>query len=104
MKTTFVVRVIDKDRNTIGGYVRELDLPFVPTIGMRLNGGTSTWLWETIDGKELRPQIKDIVYDIDEEEILCLFEIDKFLAHGFWIKIKEENLNNSLELSRFELH
>lgn len=102
MKTTFVVRVIDEDKNTIGGYARGLDLPFVPTIGMRLNGGSSTWLWETTDGCELKPQIKEVVYDIDEEQTFCLFEIKKFLANSFWTKIK--NLNNSLELSRFEVH
>ena len=102
MKTIFVVRVIDKEKKTIGGYAQELDLPFVPTVGMRLCGGSGI-LWKTKDDSYINPRIEDIVYDIDEEAVFCLFEIDKLLAHAFWKEIKRENLHCSWELSRFEL-
>lgn len=104
MKVNLVVRVINKEHGTIGGYVKDIDLLFVPTVGMKFKQGSSTWLWETVNGNELNPAVKEVVYNIDEEGIYCLFEIKEFLAASFWNQIKDENLHNSFELSQFETH
>lgn len=102
MRVCLVVRIVDNG-NTVGGYFRGIDIPFVPTVGMKFKKENSTRLWETIGG-ELEPKIKEIVYNIDEEIIFCLFEINQFLTSTFWKEIKPENLRNSLELGQFEIH
>ena len=64
-----IVQLIQRDA-TIAGYVRELDLPFLPCIGMKFEEGTSTRLWET-DTEELNPAVEEVIYDLDEEQIVC---------------------------------
>jgi hypothetical protein len=81
-KVKLVVRHLS-DGTLMGGYVRELDLPFVPSIGMRFKQGASTWLWETEAGK-LAPPVEQVIYDIDEETIVCLFTVDAALKSAFW--------------------
>ena len=105
MKICFVVKSIDKKQNYIkAAYEREVEIPFIPTLGMRINCGSSTWLWETRDGCELAPAIKDIVYNFDDGIIYCLFEIyDKLLCNSFWVDISK-NIGHSFELSQFETH
>lgn len=76
-------------------YVRDdLELPFVPTIGMQFKQGTSTWLWETDDG-ELMPAIETVTYDFDEETIVCLFTVEKPLKASFWTKIEGADIEKS---------
>lgn len=76
-------------------YVRDdIELPFVPTIGMRFKQGTSTWLWETDDG-ELMPAVETVTYDFDEETIVCLFTIEKSLKANFWTKIEGDDIEKS---------
>ena len=101
MQVDFVAKVVD-DTDVIGGYVLTLDLPFTPMLGMKLKGGTSTWLWETVDKNELDPEVKEIVYNLDDEKLYCLFEINNNLASARWTKIS--NLQSSYELSQFETH
>jgi len=103
MEVVLVVRVINTDKEIIGGYVFELDLPFVPTVGMKFKKGNSTWLWETKYG-ELSPGIEEVVYNIDEEKIYCLFEIKYFLVNSIWKEISQQSLNNSFELMQFSIH
>ncbi|MEC0091792.1 hypothetical protein [Paenibacillus macquariensis] len=101
MIVNLVVRVVDKQERIIGGYVKEMELPFVPTIGMKFKQGSSTWLWETENG-ELNPSVKEIVYNIDEEKLYCLFDIHESLKSSFWKEIPYDILARSFELSQFE--
>lgn len=93
MRVVLVVRVFD---NAPTAYTRELDLPFIPPVGMKLNGGTSTWLWETEKGR-LNPEVKEVVYNVDEEAVYCLFVVREHLVNTFWQEIPL----NSYELSQF---
>ena len=93
IKVKLVVRVI-KDNETVGGYVKDVELPFVPIIGMKFKQGTSTTLWETIDNNELSPDVKHLIYDFDEECIVALFEVSEFLSSNFWTKLDYENLGD----------
>ena len=84
-KVKFVVRH-KSEGYTLGGYVRDLELPFVPIIGMQFKQGVSTWLWETGKG-ELAPKVEAVVYDLDEELFACLFTVDQELNSSFWTRI-----------------
>jgi hypothetical protein len=81
-KVKFIVRHVSNGELQ-GGYVRELELPFVPTIGMGFKQGASTWLWETGEG-ELAPTVEAVVYDLDDDVFACLFTVDKELVASFW--------------------
>lgn len=106
MRVVFVVKVISVEKNPndeyniIGGYYMERDIPFLPTKDMKFEHGTSTWLWETKDGFVLSPSVKEIVYDINEKKVFCLFETNKHLISTYWNKIKD--INNSFELNQFK--
>ncbi|MBS6036499.1 MULTISPECIES: hypothetical protein [Pseudomonas] len=82
-KVMLAVRVIQCDE-VIRGYYRPLELPFVPTEGMRFEQGTSTTMWETVSGQQIDPQVERVVYDLDEKQIVCLFTVDQPLAASFW--------------------
>ena len=73
------------------GYSRELELPFVPTVGMRFEQGTSTTLWETTTQEELDPAIERVIYDLDEDIFVCLFTIPLKLAASFWQDLPKRN-------------
>lgn len=76
-------------------YVRDdLELPFVPTVGMQFKQGTSTWLWET-DKSELMPAIETVIYDFDEETLVCLFTVNEELNASFWKKIEGADIERS---------
>ena len=100
MKIVLVVKVISEGRLS-AAYARDIELPFVPTIGMKFKQGVSCWLWETQEDTEF-PPVKEIVYNLDEEIIYCLFEVHDKLKSSFWIEIK--NLGSSIELSQFEIN
>lgn len=100
MKICLVVRVVSRDDETIGAYAREVELPFVPTVGMEFKQGSSTWLWETESG-QLHPTVKRVVYNFDEETVYCLFEITEYLKSSFWTEINSEILNHNFELRQF---
>lgn len=82
-KVMLAVRVVQHGE-VICGYYRDLELPFVPTEGMRFEQGTSTTMWETVSGQRVDPQVERVVYDLDEGLILCLFTVDQPLAASFW--------------------
>jgi hypothetical protein len=76
-------------------YVRDdLQLPFVPTVGMQFKQGASTWLWETDKG-ELMPAIETVTYDFDEETLVCLFTVEEPLTASFWTKIEGADIERS---------
>jgi len=83
-------------------YVREnLQLPFVPTIGMSFKQGTSTWLWETSKG-ELMPTVEAVTYDLDEEMFVCLLTVNQPLKASFWTKLEGADLERSIYLTYFQ--
>lgn len=90
-KVKLVVRCLE-DGEIVAGYLKQMELPFVPQVGMRFDRGGSTHLWETVDDEDLAPKIEDLVYDIDEEEIVCLFTVNKKLAASFWTEIRLEKV------------
>ncbi|MNE16577.1 hypothetical protein D3C76_887220 [compost metagenome] len=73
------------------GYSRELELPFIPTVGMRFEQGMSTTLWETTTGEELDPAVERVIYDLDEEMFVCLFTTPLPLAATFWHDLPDRN-------------
>jgi hypothetical protein len=79
----------------------DLELPFVPTVGMRFMQGASTWLWETNTG-ELMPSVESVTYNLDEGAFVCVFTVDKPLKSAFWTKIDEQDLKRSVYLPYFE--
>ena len=93
IKLKLVVRVV-KENETVGGYVKDVELPFVPIIGMKFKQGISTTLWETIDNNELSPSVKHLIYDFDEECIVALFEVSELLSSNFWTKLDYEKLGD----------
>ena len=82
-KVMLAVRVVQQGK-VIRGYYRDLELPFVPTEGMRFEQGSSTTLWETTTGKQIDPAVERVIYDLDEGQIVCLFTVDQQLAATFW--------------------
>lgn len=86
-KILLAVRVVS-DGEVHEGYVRELLLPFIPTLGMRFEQGTSTTLWETREGEEY-PGVEKVIYDLDEENFVCLFTVSKPLSSSFWTTLSE---------------
>jgi len=72
----------------------DLELPFVPSVGMRFKQGNSTWLWETDEG-ELLPAIEAVTYDLDEKTLVCLFTVEKALNASFWTKIEGADIEKS---------
>jgi hypothetical protein len=95
IKVKLVVRVV-KDSEVVCGYVGDVELPFVPTIGMKFKQGVSTKLWETTDNNELSPHVEHIIYDLDEECIIALFEVSEFLASNYWTELDSKNLGEWL--------
>lgn len=100
MLINFVAKVIDNGKNTLDGYVMKLDLPFAPAVGMKLKSSAGESLWETVDGNELNPQIKETVYNIDDGQLYCLFEINRALSGSRWTRIEDPQGSN--ELCQFE--
>lgn len=99
-KVKLVVR-LQAGNTTIGGYTRELDMPCPPCLGMRFTQGISTRLWETEVG-ELDPMVEEIIYDIDEETVVCLFTVSKALISTFWKTLRpNEVTGRSAELRYF---
>lgn len=64
-------------------YIRELDLPFVPAVGMQILRSGVHGIWTTDKG-ELAPLIESVIYDLDEERFICTFTIDTALNSSFW--------------------
>jgi hypothetical protein len=72
----------------------DLELPFVPSVGMQFKQGNSTWLWETDEG-ELMPAIETVTYDLDEKTLVCLFTVEQPLNASFWTKIEGADIEKS---------
>ena len=89
-KVKLIARLRSDDLS-VAGYAHELDLPFVPVVGMKFKQGTSTWLWETANG-ELAPKIEEVVYDLDEDLFACLFTVDQVLRSSFWKEFGSETM------------
>lgn len=100
MKVCLVVRVIDENEYMLAGYTRSIELPFVPTLGLKFKQGSGTTMWDTELG-ELSPVIKEVVYNLDEETVYCLFEINESLQSSFWTEIPTDVLEDSFELNQF---
>lgn len=93
-KVQLLVRQVKKGE-VVALYVRDdLELPFVPTVGMQFKQGISAWLWETDKG-ELMPGIETVTYDFDEEKFVCLFTVEEALNASFWNKIEGANIERS---------
>jgi hypothetical protein len=93
-KVELLVRQVVKGE-VVALYVSEdLELPFVPSVGMQFKQGTSTWLWE-IEGGELMPKIEAVICDLDQETLVCLFTVEKSLKSGFWTKIEGADIEKS---------
>lgn len=88
-----VVRVSNSGR-TVGGYVRQLSLPFIPQRGMKFEQGVSCGLWETERGGELSPEVEQVIYDINSEEVVCLFTVSDKLVSTFWTELKVAELGS----------
>ncbi len=58
---------------------------------MQFEKGGSTTLWETATG-ELKPAVEAVIYNIDEEEIVCLFTVGQELHCSFWTTLDYEAL------------
>ena len=82
-----VVR-LGKGKRVSRGYFRDIQLPFIPTIGMKFVQGLGCTLWETRNG-EINPSVEQVIYDIDEEAIICLFTVDDELTSTFWKPLKD---------------
>lgn len=95
-KVKLVVRYLFQDV-LAALYVHQLELPFVPQIGMKFEQGMSTWLWETTNGEKLNPPVDDVIYDIDEEELICLFTVEERLASAFWEELSPETKPQRIE-------
>lgn len=59
-----------------------------------------TFVVKVFDGTKLLSGYRQQA-DMNDEEVFCLFEIDRFLSSSFWTQI--ENLSNYYELSQFEV-
>jgi hypothetical protein len=93
-RVELLVRQMVKDV-VVALYVsQDLQLPFVPAVGMQFKQGISTWLWETDNG-ELMPGIETVTYDFDEEVFVCLFTVEKPLNSAFWTKIEGTGIEKS---------
>jgi hypothetical protein len=99
-RVDLVVREITNGK-VVAFYVRDLQLPFVPTIGMQFRQGASCWLWET-ESSELMPKVEAVSYDLDEKVISCLFTVTSPLKSSFWTKMEGEALERAVYASYFE--
>lgn len=95
-RVELLVRQMDNGKIVALYHSEDLELPFLPTVGMQFMQGTSTWLWEYADG-ELMPKVETITYDFDEQVFVCIFTVDKPLTSDFWTKIE----GNKIEESRY---
>ncbi|ETK13981.1 MULTISPECIES: hypothetical protein [Pseudomonas] len=82
-KVLLAVRAIQKG-DVFGYYSHQLTLPFAPFPGLRFEQGTSCTLWKTMTGSELAPSVEQVIYDLDEEQFVCLFDVDIPLKASFW--------------------
>lgn len=82
-KVLLAVRVVQ--HNEVLGYSsHQLTLPFAPFPGLRFEQGVSCKLWETSAGSELDPEVERVIYDLDEEQFVCLFTVSIPLQASFW--------------------
>ncbi|UOO36869.1 hypothetical protein IZU99_06160 [Oscillospiraceae bacterium CM] len=102
MNVTLVVKVLNDEHQLIGAYTSLVKLPFLPIVGMKFRKNSNVWLWQATDGEELSPPVKAVTYNLDNDEIFCLFEVNKFLSSTFWTPIK--NITNCHELRQFADH
>lgn len=96
VRVCFIVKVMIKDDLKMA-YMKELALPFVPMVGMRLQKGFDASIWEADNGKILHPSVKEIVYNIDDFSIYCLFEVKHPLVSDFWERLEEPANNHFVQ-------
>lgn len=82
-KVLLAVRVVQHG-SVLGYCSHRLVLPFAPAPGLRFEQGNSCTLWETPIGTELDPEIERVIYDLDEEQFVCLFTVNVPLQASFW--------------------
>lgn len=93
-KVELLVRQMENGKVVALYHSDDLELPFVPTVGMQFQHGISTWLWETADG-ELMPGVETVTYDFNQLVLVCLFTVHKPLKSSFWTKIEGDNIEKS---------
>lgn len=82
-KVLLAVRLVQKGL-VLNIFSHEIALPFAPFPGLRFEQGTSCKLWETMANTELDPPVEKIIYDLDEDRLVCLFTINTPLKASFW--------------------
>jgi hypothetical protein len=82
-KVLLAVRVVQKGE-LVGYLSHQLILPFAPFPGLHFEQGTSCTLWETMTGSELAPAVERVIYDLDEGQFVCLFNVNIPLRASFW--------------------
>lgn len=92
-KVHLVVGLVKGKGKPTRGYYRQIELPFVPQVGMKFEQGVSTTMWETRDG-ELNPSIEEVIYDLDEEVIVCLFTVSEELHASCWKELQNPTNDN----------
>ncbi|MGE8436833.1 MAG: hypothetical protein ACN6P2_09875 [Pseudomonas palmensis] len=102
-KVMLAVRVVQSGE-VIRGYYRDLELPFIPTVGMRFEQGTSTTIWETVSGQQLDHGVERVIYDLDEDQIVCLFTVNQPLAASFWQNAAEVELGQTCGVLHYFRH
>jgi hypothetical protein len=59
---------------------------------MQFAQGISSKMWETTDGLELNPAVEEVIYDLDEEQFVCLFTVNRELAASFWTAVENPTM------------
>lgn len=102
-KVLLAVRVVQKGE-LLGYCSHQLTLPFTPFPGLRFEQGTSCKLWETMTGSELNPEIEHVMYDLDEEQFVCLFNVGIPLRASFWYDDVEPRQGSVSALAQYFRH
>lgn len=98
-RTQFVARLIE-DGDVVAFYCSDdVRLPFVPAVGTYFSQASGGWLWATALGN-LMPAVEDIVYDLDNQLLICLFTIEAALGSPFWIRMEP----NQLDRKKYPAH
>ena len=81
-----VVRENEEDGTIEEVFVKSLELPFVPTVGMRFDYEGSSWIWE-MERDSFSPSVVEVVYDLAEERFGAIFRVSSShgrLGSSFW--------------------
>lgn len=101
-KVLLAVRIIN--REGITGYAsRELELTFQPFVGLRFENGSSR-IWRSHEGLDPAPEVERVIYDIQQEQLVCLFTVNAPLSSPFWqVNVAKEDAPSALT-RHFQMH